>query len=362
MVVSKPLFMLNNPQENSDVITNLTDLEKEVTIPYVLENKILMAPGVHNEYYYSPEAIRRAFQNSDWNDKDVIALYLDHKDKEASQWIGFVRKPYLDGSTVRGNLEIIDKGTAIKLHAGAKMGISPKVKGDGIDGEMTKFIFQNFSVVPNPAVKAAYINMQQKEDIMEFETKSELLEEAEELKKEKEPKKEKEEMKKKKPYPEEEQMTEKDYQEILENSDYTDFVKSFLKKNPGKSVADAAKAWKEKSKMSQEMEEMNEDELLEKLSDIMRVLKKKKYPYPEEEGMKKKKYPYPEEEKMAKELNEVQEKLSQMEKKLNEPERIAVKTEGTIMPEVPSIINLSARPADEEMMVYLQKNIGRNLR
>jgi len=137
------------------------DLEESVKIPYLIESKILMSPGIWNNYYYSEEQIKSAFTNTDWDNKEIRSLFLDHEDLRSSEWIGEVVNVRLDGNNLIGDLVIVDKPTAMKLAYGAKMGISPKVHGKEEGGRMLNFLFDNMSVVINPAVKTAYINNQE---------------------------------------------------------------------------------------------------------------------------------------------------------------------------------------------------------
>ena len=58
--------------------------KKDISIPYIIRNKVLMAPGNWNDMNYSSEDIKFAFENTDWNNKDVKALILDHADKPLS--------------------------------------------------------------------------------------------------------------------------------------------------------------------------------------------------------------------------------------------------------------------------------------
>jgi len=137
------------------------DLEKDVKIPFVIKDKILMSPGVWNSYFYSSESIQDAFLKSEWDQKEVRSLFLDHEDLKSAEWIGEVMNPRMEGDNLIGDLVIIDKPTAMKLAFGAKMGISPKVSGGEEEGRMVQFKYDNFSVVINPAVKTAYINNQE---------------------------------------------------------------------------------------------------------------------------------------------------------------------------------------------------------
>ena len=138
------------------------DLEKDIKLPYVIEKKILMSPGVWNRTYYSPQEVEKGFQNTDWGDKTLRALFWDHADKNSRDWIGEIKNQRMDGPNVVGDLVIVDKPAAMKLAFGAKFGISPKVFGEEDEQmKISDFVFKNFSVVIDPAVKTAYINNSQ---------------------------------------------------------------------------------------------------------------------------------------------------------------------------------------------------------
>jgi len=153
----------NHPfvQELTDNIIYNKDLEKEVTLPYVKKDVILMSPGTWNGFTYTAKSIEMGFNSTDWKDSDNKALYLDHLDRSARDWIGEVFNVRLKGDTVIGDLRIVsDKPTAMALAYGAHLGISPKVEGDADETtqKMNHFVFRNFSVVKHPAIKTAYIN------------------------------------------------------------------------------------------------------------------------------------------------------------------------------------------------------------
>jgi len=168
-IISNPTFKKIVATMKDDDIK--VDLEKEIKIPYVIKDKILMSPGVWNGYYYSPEEIKTAFENTNWEDKDIRSLYLDHMDGTSQRmgaltWVGEVLNIKLDGEELKADLVIVDKPTAIKLAYGAKMGISPKVHGDDDEGRMKNFYYDNFSVVINPAIKTAYVNNSEDLDLV----------------------------------------------------------------------------------------------------------------------------------------------------------------------------------------------------
>ena len=138
---------------------------KDVKLPFVVKKHTIFSPGNHNDMFYGKDTIMRAYSSTNW-DKRVRALYMDHRDEEASKWLGYVENIQLrDDGFVTGDLEVWDLETAIKLMGGAKFGISPRVKGAADHNKVMKeFYFENFSVVMNPAVKTTYLNSEIKID------------------------------------------------------------------------------------------------------------------------------------------------------------------------------------------------------
>jgi len=325
---------------------------KDFKVPLVIPNKVLMDEGKWNNHYYSAESIKKALENTDWSDREKRSLFLDHEDLKASEWVGEVENIRMEGKKLVGDLVIHDFNLAVKLLSGKpKFGISPKVRGktDINTREMFDFVFDNFSIVINPAVKTAYINNMEVSDKMaeeeesateetpseeekteeqaEEETEEETSEEgsseessevSESLAKKKKkypyPYKQAEKKKKKYPYPYE-QSDEDD-----ELSAYTDFVKQ--KRKEGWSFAKIAKAWKAQKKQK-ELEELKEEfevneSMIKGLEAFLAELKKKreKYKYPEVKDSE------------FKELKDTVQKMqSTIEKLLDTPDKRSVKAE-----------------------------------
>lgn len=151
---------LDNLKSTSQTLSkSISDLDlSNLPMPYIEKDKILMSPGTWNGYFYSPDEVQKAFTSTDWNRKENKFLFLDHKDKDVSNWVGMIDNQRMDGQDLIGDLIIVDKPTARKLAIGAKFGVSSKIGGDGENGIMRNFGYMNFSVVINPAVKTAYIN------------------------------------------------------------------------------------------------------------------------------------------------------------------------------------------------------------
>jgi len=357
------------------LVQELTDtLEMKVgakiSIPYVIKGRKLMSEGRWNGYFYPAKAIKRAYQNTNWGDKRIVALYLNHSDSDVASWVGEIRNQRQVGSDLYGDLYIYDPNLAIKLAYGKpKFGISPKVRGDADNKVIRDFVYENFSIVVNPAVKTTYLNRdkkklyggiyinqeeatmpeeeekteepkqeepkeetpkeEQKEETPKEEPKEEVKEEApkepttEELAKKKKKEYPYPEMKKKKyPYPEEEVKN--------KMSEYTDFIKKYIKDHPEADLGDAAEAWKKKKKMT----EMSEDELISALEEVLSHLKKKKYPYPEKDK------------KLSETVQTMSEKISRLEEKLNEPDRVSIKAELSD--------NTGPKSWDESFLAYLK--------
>jgi len=139
------------------------DLESKVKLPYTLKKKMLATPGTWNGFVFTSDSIKKAYEKTDWEDKEIRSLFTDHEDRKSKEWVGEVKNPFLENNTLYGDLVIVDKPTAIKLDYGAKFGISPSIDGDVDQSMIKEFTFNNFSVVINPAIKPAYINFAEKE-------------------------------------------------------------------------------------------------------------------------------------------------------------------------------------------------------
>jgi hypothetical protein len=345
------------------------DLEN-IKIPFVMKDKILMSPGVWNNYYYSPKSISEAFMKTRWDSKEIRSLYADHEDRRSREWIGEVTNARMQGDDLIGDLVIVDKSTAQKLAYGAKMGISPKVHGVEDSSEMVNFEFDNFSVVINPAVKTAYINNMQVETDIEGSNKDiKKMEEAKNMaetpKVEEKPLEQKEEILQTvaapaepvapqvpvaTPEPVAVAMSDTDQliQALAEVEVDNQGLQDLLKK--AKEIRKEGEAWKDaiaraKKEMSETMAETNAFDQIMKLA---QMLKEKKYPVPEKGAVEEKKYPYPEEPKkdavppeemackkkmeeskvqeMETTIKQLSEQLDSVTAKLNEPDKKAVKT------------------------------------
>lgn len=264
------------PSESIVDQTTIDALSKtmaDIEMPYIIKDKVLMSEGNWNDNYYSWESILSAFNKTDWTDRNNRDLFLDHEDLRARDWIGEVINPHPEGKFLMGDLHIHDPITAMKFASGnPKVGVSPKVKGTrGInDHVMHDFVFNNFSVVMNPAVKTAYINNM---EVEKMSNEPESVQVAAENLKETV-----------KPVPTDIKKVPVEDEKPDELSTFTDFIASHLKSNQGATVKDAAKAWKAQ-KASDSMADL--EKLNGKISALESALedikKAKSEKYPEEE-------------------------------------------------------------------------------
>ena len=128
-----------------------------IKLPYILQNRVLMVPGMWNGDYYDAAEIKRAFETTDWSDPENTALVLDHENEDVAHWIGSVVNPRMLGEKLIGDIHIVDENTAKKVlysekFGNAKFGVSPRIKGIvGLDHAVKQMKFNNFAVVFKPA-------------------------------------------------------------------------------------------------------------------------------------------------------------------------------------------------------------------
>lgn len=139
----------------------VTDLLKDIELPFILKDEVVMAPGIWKGLLYSKDEIEKAYKNTDWKSPDVVSYFLNHEDSQAEKWLGHISNNRFVDSTgeILADVLIYDLNEAIKMKLGApKFGISPKVVGRAVNGIMKDFVFKNFSHVVDPAIKLAMIN------------------------------------------------------------------------------------------------------------------------------------------------------------------------------------------------------------
>lgn len=311
----------------------MNNLEEEVTLPYTITDITLISPGVWNDYKYTGQAIKNSYNRTDWSNSETKALFWDHADRASEKWIGEIKDVRLEGNRIVGDLEIVDKEAAIKLAYGAKFGISPKVTGDVHGQNMKSFVFDNFSVVLNPAVKTAYINNMEVKTVSDKDNSEELEEEAKEEEDVKETEEKEEETEENAdtdkvkeqaakladvldvkveavlkaldsllkedeeyPYPytdkksaknflnqlkelaeeeDEDEETEKEEVDNEETDEYAEFVKEMREKNPSADLKEIVEMWEEKQKSADEKISEATSDLGKQLENLEKKVDKK---------------------------------------------------------------------------------------
>jgi len=143
--------------------------------PILIQDVLLICPGKWNEVEYTKDELKKAFLNTDWNNKSNTHLYLDHQDTQkrgVGNWAGFVKNVRLIGSDLYGDLELWNLQMATYLKAAkAKFGISATLKGlyNEKSNKMENFRYESFSIVTEPACSPAYINLSKDKDLEEKE-------------------------------------------------------------------------------------------------------------------------------------------------------------------------------------------------
>lgn len=138
------------------------NLEEEVIIPYVLERQRLMKPGVWNGIHYDKQVLSDAYSLTDWAEPRHRSLMLDHVNthmgtSDPGRYIGEVRNLEMVDGELYGDVVIVDKPLAMKIHYGAKVGYSPEFRGNDIGGKAVRLKYDGFALVLNPAVEGNWV-------------------------------------------------------------------------------------------------------------------------------------------------------------------------------------------------------------
>jgi len=157
------------------MLTDLpVDLESAVKIPYIIKRDRLMKSGMWNKFNYSVQALKDAYYLTDWSNPQSHGLYLDHTNthlqkylgiqaSDPERYIGEVRNLEWVGDELYGDVVIVDKPIAMKVHYALNtnqtvpFGYSPEFEG-GDDGKNFKWLrYKGFSLVLSPAVDNNWI-------------------------------------------------------------------------------------------------------------------------------------------------------------------------------------------------------------
>jgi len=338
---------------------NMIELSLE-KLPLKIKNAVLMSQGIWNNIYYDKAEINKAFSGTDWNSRERKNLFLDHKDQEASEWLGEVDNMHFEDDTLYGDLSIYDPIWAAKLKYGKpKVGISPKVKGDVNDEEnsMSNFVFENFSLVINPAVKTAFINNM---EVLKMETDIDKILEPEAKDAGKSTKADAEKdillaaekiLKERKRASESTESLE-DIFDLIEKESLKDRnIAEII--NKAKEMKTDDKSWKvtlkEAIKMAEEEEKKEEEAKPEEEATEEKPAEEvPTEEAPKEEAPAEEAPPKEETSETEQKMKDLEAKVKELSEKLNEPERIELKESRELAEEDP----------DKGMMKYLRKLTG----
>ena len=143
---------------------------------YVIRKAILMSPGKWNGNYYDVNEIKKAYDNTDWNHSNNRYLYLEHNDGGVGDWIGEVQNPFMDGEHLKGDVVIHNPVWAATMRNGKpKFGISPRLRAKMVDENkaIKDYLYENFSLVLNPAVKTTFLNNSEELETEDVDAKKE---------------------------------------------------------------------------------------------------------------------------------------------------------------------------------------------
>ena len=132
-----------------------------IKLPFVLKDRKLFVSGYHNGEPFHLSDIKAAYELTNWNDKRITSVYLDHRDgithdsygnervgiADVRDYAGSIKNIKIKNGALIGDVYIVDMPTAIKVaHDDSRFGISPF--GGWKDG---KPLIRNFAMVVNPA-------------------------------------------------------------------------------------------------------------------------------------------------------------------------------------------------------------------
>lgn len=364
----------------------------EIKLPFIIKDKVLLAPGTWNDNYYDSDSIKKAFENTDWSNKENRHLYWDHEDKVTKEWIGFLENPRFDNGKLMGDLALWDKDAAIKVGiAGMKCGVSPKVHGmeDPETKAMSDYTFENFSLVLNPACKISYINLAERakkgdkeaikelaklkqihvqssektnvrlgDDLNQYKGGENLSKMAEEELKKEEGKTEEESESSEAPKEdakessealsgEAKEMSDAEVSDVLSSMNAEDLtVLSNLKNDHSNwTFKKVLSEFKEQKAIAEKFNEMNEKEIVDKINELTTMLKKKQTLSPEMNAKRE----------LEDTIKKMSNKIDDLNNKLNEPDKKSVKTLGA----GPKPTLAKKVDATEAMMNFMRSNLGK---
>lgn len=147
-----------------EVTTIRLDDKKEIKIPYIIKDRIILKEGVANGIFYPGEELEPCVEilNEEPDSEDVEArkrtsLFWDHDDA-CKNWLGEAKNFRWDAEAkaIRADIYLVDEDAAKKTHYQLKeklsrWGISPRVRIDEQDGRAAGIRFVSLALVLDPA-------------------------------------------------------------------------------------------------------------------------------------------------------------------------------------------------------------------
>ena len=139
----------------------------EIELPLVYKNQLLFKAGVWNKWNIDANEVNKSPSNTKWNKLSESLIY-EHKDNDASSWIGKVKNVKAYNGEAYGDIFIYDLSTALKLKEGeAPFAVSAGIAWSEKYDQPKDFVYRNFSLVADPGVrdKDIFINFSCNEEI-----------------------------------------------------------------------------------------------------------------------------------------------------------------------------------------------------
>lgn len=345
--------------------SNKLDIEQmdlnSIKLPYILKDKILMAPGIWNENIYPSEEIINSFSNTNWEDTEVTQVFADHSDRNILSCVGKIINPRLSGDKIIGDVALWNKDAVINVVLGKmRCGISPKIKGkeDKTTKSMSNISYINFSLVTDPACKKAYINLSQNNIQSPIENKPSIVGLSNDtLLNERRLKMEEEKIvtnvnveqtlaKDAKTDVKINELNDSSIVELISSMDnvelslWSNFVDKKRTEKQGVSYKELAREYLVKKERTKFLCSLSEDELLNQIKELSDILRGKKGSLPHEEKEKQ----------LEQEVNSLRDKVKELEAKLNEPDKKNIKALSSNI----AISKVLNKPANEMFLDYLK--------
>lgn len=137
---------------------------KDVPIPYVVKQHVLMDEGTHNGKFYQASVLRPGVKQH-----QGLSIFADHHDSPSGgttqTWIGDITNPTWspESNAILGDVNIIDPTYAMAIAYGAKFGLSGTIDVDCVEvkGKRTLALdprWLSYSLVLDPAVRQTMLN------------------------------------------------------------------------------------------------------------------------------------------------------------------------------------------------------------